>query len=216
MFQTSIIADVRDVVPLGVDLVVAAACLGKGCEYGLVLHLADHDGCASLEQGLYGLASQDAGQNAVVAGRRAAPLDMSESRDAGLVVRYALFDLGGYVHRAAQVASLGYDDDAGGLVLAPLELEVFAQALDGGGYLGYQSGLCTGRDSRVEGDEAGVTSHYLHEEGQVVAVGRVAQLVYGLYGSVYRRVETDGEVGSVDVVVYGAGDSDYGESVLLV
>ena len=84
---------------------MTAACFGEGREYGLVLHLAYHDVRAALKQRLYSLAAQYAGQYAVVAGRGAASLDVPESSDAGLIVRYALLDLGGYLHCTAQVAS---------------------------------------------------------------------------------------------------------------
>lgn len=32
-----------DIVPLGIDFIVTAACLGERSEHCLILHLADHD-----------------------------------------------------------------------------------------------------------------------------------------------------------------------------
>src|SRR6187551_802832 len=57
------------------------------------------------------------------------------------------------------------------------------------GDFGDEDHVCSARQPAVERDEAGMPAHDLHDDDTVVALGGGVQLVDGLEGGVYRRVE---------------------------
>src|SRR5690606_31826550 len=67
----------------------------------------------------------------------------------------------------------------------------------------------------MQSDKTRMPPHYFYKEQTVVRICCVADLVYRLHGSVHRRIETDGEIRSVEVVINSAGQADDGDIGIL-
>ena len=68
------------------------------------------------------------------------------------------------------------------------------------------------RDPHIEGQEARVAAHDLHDGAALVRLHGVAQLVDALDGGVAGRVKADGVIGAADIVVDGGGNADDGDA----
>ncbi|MNX90407.1 hypothetical protein D3C86_1224530 [compost metagenome] len=82
------------------------------------------------------------------------------------------------------------------------------------GDLGDQDDVDRAGHARLEGDPARGAAHDLEDHHPVVALGGGEQLVDGLGGRGHRRVEAEGLVRRVEVVVDGLGDADQVHALL--
>ena len=131
---------------------------------------------------------------------------MAEDGGTGLDAGLSL-DLTGHFRCIA--AAFGKDDDevllAGGdgllHTLDDVDVEVVLE-------LGDKDTGRTDGNAGVKGDVPRLSSHDLDDRAAAVGLGRVSNHVDHLHDGVHRGVEADGEVGTGDVVVDGAGDAD--------
>ena len=145
-------------------------------------------------------------QDTVVDGRRTAALDVTEDGGAGFDAGLSL-DLTGHFRCIA--AAFREDDDevllAGGdgllHTLDDVDVEVVLELRD-------EDAGRTDGNAGVKGDVPRLSSHDLDDGAAAVGLGRVTDHVDHLHDGVHRGVEADGEVGTGDVVVDGAGDAD--------
>ena len=68
--------------------------------------------------------------------------------------------------------------------------------------------FAAGGETRAPGDPTGVTAHHLNDHDPLVALGRGAELVYGVGGDGDGRVVTERGIRGREVVVYGLGTAD--------
>src|SRR5690606_7070608 len=71
-------------------------------------------------------------------------------------------------------------------------------------------------DTAVHGNVTRVPSHHLNEEKPVMRQRRISDLVYCVYRGVGSRVITDRKIGSGNIVVDCARDTDRRQTVLLI
>ena len=86
--------------------------------------------------------------------------------------------------------------------------------LQGGIYFGNQYVTGTAGNTCREGDETGIASHDLNEKQAIMRICRVSDFIYGLDRSVDRRIVADGVIGTIQVVVDGAGNTNNGDVIL--
>ena len=82
------------------------------------------------------------------------------------------------------------------------------------GDLGDQDAMGAPGNARVEGDPARIAAHDLHHDDPLVALGGAVQAVEALGGKAHGRVEAEGGVGLVQVVVDGLGHAHHPEALL--
>ena len=146
----------------------------EGGKHGLVVDYAYHHPGFSVQEGDYGIVSQDAGQYAVVGRGRSAPLDMSQRCYTRFVIGEPFLDLGCHNGRAALFPAYVYDDDPRGFALTPFQHQALAELADVRLHLGDHGGFCSCGNRGVQCYEPGVPPHHLDKEHHVVRIGRVA------------------------------------------
>ena len=172
---------------------------------------ADHHVALPLHDRLNGHGSHARGQDAILCRGRSAALDMSQDRDARVVLR-ELFFTRSASPMAPPCGIFGHDDDRRVLALAETLADEFGQLVDFRVHFGDDGRFGTGGDRTVEGQVSGRVSHYLDEEEPFVARRRIAQFVDGLHDRVERRVVTDRGVRTAQVVVDRTGQPHDGMS----
>src|SRR5690606_5008936 len=150
-------------------------------------------------------------------GGTAAPLQMAQNRDAGLVVR-VLTDVLGHPKACRFFVAAGrtrhtaytfrYDHDAVRLAGLMYLVDLCYQVVEVLGNLRNQDGLGTYGQSRVQRYVTRIAPHDLDDVDTVMAVRGITQLVHGVNHGVECRIEPDGHVGARDVVIDGARYSD--------
>ena len=193
-----------------------------------VVDHGDGDAVALHLHQLGGVAAELGGQHAVVGAGAAAALHVARDADAGLHTGL-LLDGGGDAVGGGGVARLG----ALGGPLLPLHLGLFlvhgtlshrddgevgallgaalygvADAVDVVGHFGQQDDIRAARDAGVEGQPAGLVAHDLDAHHAAVAACSGVDAVDNVGGDVHSGVEAEGDVGAVDVVVDGLGQTD--------
>ena len=88
----------------------------------------------------------------------------------------------------------------------PVLDNVLAQGAGVPGHFGHEDVLGTAREPYREGQEPVLAAHDLDDKYPLVARRGIAYLVYGLDGSVQRRVKTYGFIGPKYIVINGGGN----------
>ncbi len=140
--------------------------------------------------------------------RRSAALEMAENRDAHIVARIFFLDALGQRHGSAGDGAFGHEHYRRVLALAEAVLDKFGKLVDLGRYLGNDGRFGAGGDSAVEGEESGVAPHDFDKEEALVAGRCVADFVDTFHNGVQSGVVAYRRVGSVEVVVDCARQSD--------
>ena len=109
--------------------------------------------------------------------------------------------------------ALRHADDGGVLLLEAL-LHPAAHLVEVEGDLGDEDDVGATRHARVQGDPASVAAHDLDDEHTVVRLRRRVQAVDRVRGDGHCRVEAEGVVGGVEVVVDRLGYADDGQTML--
>src|SRR5919107_3176339 len=114
-----------------------------------------------------------------------------------------------------RVRVLRGDDYGEGAPLPLAPSQQLAHAREAEGVLGDEYHVGPAGQAAVGRDPACVPAHDLYDHHAVVRLGRRVQAVYGLHDGVDGRVEAEGEVGPVEVVVNRLRDADEVQSVLV-
>ncbi|MNS63950.1 hypothetical protein D3C72_970600 [compost metagenome] len=180
----------------------------------MVHHLValDTDAAATLtgQQLLDGKGTHAAGHDAIASGRRAATLDVTQNGGAGFTACHGFDVLG----QGVDVGDVLTDGDDGVLLAFGFAfLDLLQQLLFVKSHFRHYHVLgATGNGGR-HGQIATVAAHDLDHRDAVVGAAGVAQTVDGVDHHVQGGVKADGEVGTGDVVVYGARQTDAGETL---
>ena len=111
---------------------------------------------------------------------------------------------------------LGHDDDERGFGALPAFLQGFDDHVHTHLGFGNHHDFGPAPDGARNGDVARVAAHYLHKKAAVVRVGRVPNFVDAVQRRVHGRVVANRVIGTVQVVVYGAGRAHRGDAKLLL
>ena len=176
---------------------------------------------------LGGVGTELGSQHPVVGGGTAAPLGVPGDTGAGLKAGH-LLDLAGdavggggdalllalgqtllLLHAGLLdvIDALGHRQDGEVLALLGPVLNGSAHLFNGVGTLGNEDDICAAGDACVQGEPARLVAHQFHQHAAAVAAGGGVDPVDGLGGNVNGRVETEGHVGAVDVIVDGLGQA---------
>lgn len=70
--------------------------------------------------------------------------------------------------------------------------------------------LCTGGNTTVQGNIASIPTHNFHNKQTVVCFGRITNFIDGAYSRVHSRIKTNGEIRTVDILIYRARQTNAG------
>ena len=108
---------------------------------------------------------------------------------------------------AIERETLGHDHERGAAAVVGAQ-HPRAQLLHGRFLLGNENRVGAGGHARVQGDPADVAAHDLGHHATVVSVTGGAQAIHRLGSDADSRVEAEGVVGGVEVVIDGLGHPD--------
>ena len=196
----------------------------------------DHHAELFLDHQPRGVDAQPGSQHPVVGAGGATPLQVAEGHVAGLDAGAAFDEVGDRLGDppeadVAEVIDLGILGDhslqrelgpfAGNhqsvrLARLATALQHRAHLFDVDFFLGNQHVIGGGGDARETGNPACMPAHGLDDHDPAVRFGGRADAVDRFHHDVDGGVETEGEVGAVEIVVDGFGDTDHRELEVLV
>ena len=113
-----------------------------------------------------------------------------------------------------QMAAFGDHHHAVVLAVVVVVLEQRADVVDVDVLFGNQDDVRAAGNAGGIGDPAGIAAHHFDDDDAIVRVGGGVDAVDGFGGNHDGRVEAEGLVGAVDVVVDGLGNAHAGDAVL--
>jgi len=178
------------------------------------LHLAvdgrDHGTLFAGDERENGHLAHAAGKKTIVVRGRAAALDMAENGEPDFLLNPSIDEL---LHElSALTDALGDEDDAGVVFVVRASIQLLNDLGDVHAELGNDGDLRAGGDASHEGEIAAPSAHDLDDETAPMRGSGGADHVDEMDDRVESGVDPDAHVGTEEIVVDGARESDDGEA----